>query len=135
VAADPLDRLPDPPPAGLGARRLLARMVGARLCFGKAVRQGKYTVIPVAAVRAAGGYGAGGHPGDGGGGGGTLTGRPVGYIEIGPDGARFAPIHSDLRTAAAFALGAGAGAALARAEWLRPLRRAASRSPRRWPGR
>ncbi|HEX4036272.1 MAG TPA: spore germination protein GerW family protein [Solirubrobacteraceae bacterium] len=74
-------------------QRAIARATGARLCFGAPVELGKRTVIPVASVRTAGGWGFGNHPesGDraGGGGGGALDARPVGFIEISPDGARF----------------------------------------------
>src|ERR1019366_7733280 len=74
------------------AQRALARLTGARLCFGRPVEAKGRTVIPVASVRTAGGYGFGNEPGGrpmGGGGGGALDARPVGFIEIGPDGTRF----------------------------------------------
>jgi hypothetical protein len=153
VAKSPTIRAPN-------ADRAVARLTGARLCYGKAVRQGDYAVVPVASVRGAGGYGFGrpgaGSEGDeGGGGGGALTGRPVGYIEIGPDGTRFERIEGGWRgRSAAFALGAGAGAvvgagllatgvggfvagrrASAVVGSLRRRRRAASLSLPRWRGR
>ncbi len=74
------------------AQRALARLTGARLCFGRPVEAMGRTVIPVASVRTAGGWGFGNVPngrGSGGGGGGALDARPVGFIEIGPDGTRF----------------------------------------------
>jgi uncharacterized spore protein YtfJ len=74
------------------AQRALARLTGARLCFGRPVEAEGRTVIPVASVRTAGGYGFGNEPGGrqlGGGGGGALDARPVGFIEIGPEGTRF----------------------------------------------
>ena len=75
------------------AQRALARLTGARLCFGRPVEAKGRTVIPVASVRTAGGYGFGGEPvgseRSGGGGGGALDARPVGFIEIGPEGTRF----------------------------------------------
>ncbi len=71
-------------------------------------------MIPVASVRTAGGWGFGNDPraggGSGGGGGGALDARPVGFIEIGPDGARFERID-DGRTALR-ALAAGSVAVL-----------------------
>ncbi len=73
-------------------RRLAARVSGARLCYGKPVKSGGRTVVPVARVRVAGGWGFGTDPGAdsrGGGGGGGLDARPVGFIEVGPEGARF----------------------------------------------
>ena len=74
------------------AQRVLARLTGARLCFGRPVEANGRTVIAVASVRTAGGYGFGNEPGGrpaGGGGGGALDARPVGFIEIGPEGTRF----------------------------------------------
>jgi uncharacterized spore protein YtfJ len=76
------------------AQHALARLTGARLCFGRPVEVKGRTVIPVASVRTMGGYGFGNEParGAGGGGGGALDARPVGFIEIGPDGTRFEAI-------------------------------------------
>ncbi len=106
-------------------RRLIDAATGAKLCYGEPVRAGERVVVPVARVGAVGGwgYGRGGEPdGDGGvghGGGGTLEARPVGFIEIGPDGARFEAIPDPdqlgrtLRAAAAALVTiTGAGAAL-----------------------
>jgi uncharacterized spore protein YtfJ len=78
------------------AQRALARLTGARLCFGRPVEVKGRTVITVASVRTAGGWGFGNEPdgnGSGGGGGGALDARPVGFIEIGPDGTRFERIN------------------------------------------
>ena len=90
---------PPPLPPGsrgrraLNLRRAIARMSGARLCYGKPVTAGKRTVIPVATVQITGGGGYGHSesesPGTGGGGGGWITARPVGYIEVSPERARF----------------------------------------------
>jgi len=93
--------------------RLLARLTGARLCFGRPVTANGRTVIPVASVRSAGGGGFGkGKAGDdsGGGGGGALDARPVGFIEISSEGTRFERID-DGRTALR-ALAAGSLAVL-----------------------
>jgi uncharacterized spore protein YtfJ len=81
----------------LGLRGLVSRLGGARLCFGEPVRVGERTVIPVARVRAAGGGGFGsdsqaGTDSGGGGGGGWLDAMPMGYIDAGPEGARFESI-------------------------------------------
>jgi hypothetical protein len=84
-AAKPAKALPP-------AQRALARLTGSRLCFGRPVEAEGRTVIPVASVRTAGGWGFGNGPneqGSGGGGGGALDARPVGFIEIGPGGTRF----------------------------------------------
>jgi uncharacterized spore protein YtfJ len=87
------------------AQRALARLTGARLCFGRPVELESRTVIPVASVRTAGGWGfgnqydgSGSGSGSGGGGGGALDARPVGFIEISAEGTRFQRID-DGRTA------------------------------------
>jgi uncharacterized spore protein YtfJ len=74
---------------------LADRLGGARLCYGDPIRDGVRTVVPVARVRAAGGGGWGRDEtsGGGGGGGGRLDARPIGFIEVGPDGTRFEAIH------------------------------------------
>jgi hypothetical protein len=81
--------------------KLIARLTGARLCFGSPVTANGRTVIPVASVRSAGGGGFGNSPaqaGTGGGGGGMLQARPVGFIEMSSEGTRFQRID-DGRTA------------------------------------
>lgn len=81
--------------AGLTPRRLFDRMRGAELCYGSPVTGGDRTVVPVARVRVAGGFGTGD---DGKGGGGAVDAAPIGYIEVGPDGAQFRPIADPDRT-------------------------------------
>jgi uncharacterized spore protein YtfJ len=73
-------------------------------------------VIPVASVRTAGGWGFGNEPsrGSGGGGGGALDARPVGFIEIGPDGTRFEPIDDGRAALALIAAGSVAVLVLGR---------------------
>jgi uncharacterized spore protein YtfJ len=89
---------------GRGGRRarldlmtgIVDRLGGSRLCYGEPIRDGVRTVVPVARVRAAGGGGWGNDAtssGAGGGGGGALDARPIGFIEVGPEGTRFEPIH------------------------------------------
>jgi hypothetical protein len=107
------------PAASLPAvRRLVARLGGAKLCYGAPIEAHGHTVIPVASLRVAGGMGFGGgeghapdgaagDSGSGGGGGGALEARPIGFIEIGPQGARYESIE-DSRAA----LGALAGGLL-----------------------
>lgn len=103
-----------------------------RAVFGDPIERDGITVIPVARVRWGFGGGAGsgpvpvgpGRPGEavsqapapggeasGTGGGGAATADPVGYLEIGPDGATFQPILSP-RPSPAFMLAAGVTAAL-----------------------
>ena len=79
-----------------GLRRLIDVVASSRLTYGEPVRQGDRTVIPVSRVRVSGGWGFGQAPklvkddyGRGGGGGGSLDAQPAGFIEIGPEGARF----------------------------------------------
>jgi len=119
MAAKPEKALPP-------AQRALARLTGARLCFGRPIEAKGRTVIPVASVRTAGGWGFGNEPdgrGAGGGGGGALDARPVGFIEIGPDGTRFQPI--DDGRVALRAIAAGSLALLVTGRVLMRRRRAA----------
>jgi uncharacterized spore protein YtfJ len=100
---------PTPPVKVPPAVRVLARMTGARLCYGKAVSAGGRTVIPVASVRSAGGggFGLSDREGQGGGGGGMIDARPVGFIELSAEGTRFERIDDGrmaLRAAAAGSL-------------------------------
>ena len=91
-------------------QRALGRFTGARACYGKPIEAHGHVVIPVATLRTIGGLGIGSDPalqtvspgpddppsgrGDqgGAGGGGYLSARPVGFIDIGPDGVRYEPI-------------------------------------------
>ena len=106
-----------------------------RAVFGDPIERDGITVIPVARVRWGFGGGAGRGPiavgpgssdgdpgagtttldeglsGAGTGGGGGATADPIGYIEIGPDGATFKPIASPMPSPG-FLLAAGASAAL-----------------------
>ncbi len=108
-----------------------------RSVFGDPIERDGFTIIPVAKVRWGFGGGAGGPiavgPGRtsgspfsdattadtsggaeasaGSGGGGGVAADPVGYLEIGPDGATFIPIVPP-RPSAGFLLAAGATAAL-----------------------
>jgi uncharacterized spore protein YtfJ len=131
-------------------RRLLSRAAGARLSYGRPVRVGDRTIIPVARVRFAGGlrFGEGtgeespGRPNTGGGGGGMVDSRPLGFIEATPQGTRFEPIggrgHRARVLAVAVTAGAVAGTAVAGstigALALRRVARAAKPAFRRLPG-
>jgi uncharacterized spore protein YtfJ len=93
--------LPQPQAPRLTAvtlRRVLARAGGARLVYGKPVKAGDRTVIPVARMFTAGGFGFGSGAdgplatGEGGGGGGVVDARPIGFIEIDKQGSRFVRI-------------------------------------------
>jgi uncharacterized spore protein YtfJ len=116
------------------AQQVLAKITGAKLCYGKPIEVGAHTVVVVASVRTIGGFGFGKggdaqSEGSGGGGGGTLDARPVGFIEIGPDGARFRAI--DDRRLPLAAIGGGAVAALVLGRMLTRRRRARVLAPRR----
>lgn len=120
--------------------RMAERLGGkasVRAVFGDPIERDGLTIIPVARVRWAFGGGAGSSPvavgpgrdeieageplsGDqpsttatssGAAGGGGVTADPVGYLEIGPDGASFIPI-SPAMPSPGFLLAAAAGAAL-----------------------
>jgi uncharacterized spore protein YtfJ len=81
----------------------LAELVGAKAgvqaVFGEPTIRQDLTVIPVARVRW--GFGGGGGraevppsgPASGSGGGGGVSADPVGYLELGPEGAAFRPIR------------------------------------------
>ena len=104
-------------PAELRVRKMVGRVTGARLCYGKPVVHEDITVVPVANVQAAGGggFGRGGDEldeGHGGGGGGWISATPIGYIEITPHGTRFRRIVDPMSLARATAAVIGATAAL-----------------------
>lgn len=116
-----------------------------RAVFGDPIERDGFTIIPVARVRWGFGGGAGTGPvavgpgldgedpaaaeaidpsqfGSGSGGGGGVTADPVGYLEIGPDGATFKAIVSPMPSPG-FLLAAGATAALVLRGLARLIRR------------
>lgn len=123
-----------------GLRRLVDAVAGARLTYGEPVRHDDRTVIPVTRVRAVGGWGFGrsdsgakkkDESGSGGGGGGYVDAIPAGFIELGPDGARFHEIRDPDRTGRLLKAGAGAAATLiAGVAGARRLRGGGSRTPK-----
>ena len=83
-------------------QRFVGRLTGARVCYGKPIEAHGHVIVPVATLRTFGGLGFGGSmaepgspeaPSSGGGGGGFVDARPVGFIDIGPDGVRYEPIE------------------------------------------
>jgi uncharacterized spore protein YtfJ len=102
AAIDEARRAGDSTPADRLLERL-AELVGAKasvqVVFGEPTTRGDLTVIPVARVRW--GFGGGGGraetppagPASGSGGGGGVAADPIGYVEIGPEGAAFRPIR------------------------------------------
>jgi uncharacterized spore protein YtfJ len=98
--------------------RGLAEHVGAsasvKQVYGDPVVAGNLTVVPAAEFRY--GFGGGCGPkgeaqeGGAGGGGGHVSARPVGALEVTPEGARFVPFDDWRRTGAALALGFALGA-------------------------
>jgi hypothetical protein len=91
--------------------QLARRLGGGRLVYGKPLRLADRAVIPVSRVRVTGGFGFGGRgPDEGGGGGGSVNARPAGFIDVGPEGARYEEIPREHGRAAAIAAGVAAGA-------------------------
>ena len=129
-----------PPRATAVFEGLARRIGGGRLVYAKPLRIGDRAVIPVSRVRVRGGFGFGARPDeDGGGGGGSLDARPAGFIEVGPDGARYEAIPREHGRAGAIVAGVAAGALAGTAvagtalsaRKLRRLARAAAPSARR----
>jgi uncharacterized spore protein YtfJ len=83
----------------------LGAKAGVHAVFGEPIAQGDLTIISVARVRwgFGGGSGTAAGPesasGSGSGGGGGVTADPVGFVEIGPDGAVFRPIRDSMPSA------------------------------------
>src|SRR4051812_21874256 len=93
--------------------RVARRLGGGRLVYAKPLRIGDRAVIPVSRVRTLAGFGVGGKDDEGGGGGGgVLDARPVGFIDVGPEGARYEAIPRARGRAGALAAGVAAGAVL-----------------------
>ena len=102
AAKDDACRTGDPTSADRLLERL-AELVGAKagvqVVFGEPTTRGDVTVVPVARVRW--GFGGGGGraetppagPASGSGGGGGVASDPIGYLELGPEGAAFRPIR------------------------------------------
>jgi uncharacterized spore protein YtfJ len=121
--------------------RLVSRLGGGRLVYGRPVQVGDRAVVPVSRVRLVGGFGFGSQEAgdDGGGGGGIVAARPAGFIDVGPEGARYEAIPRDrgrlTAIAAAVAVGVLAGSAVAgtavSARTVRRLARAAAPTARR----
>jgi uncharacterized spore protein YtfJ len=100
--SNPLEQLAD-----VVLSRILSR-AGTRTVFGEPVQQGDVTVVPVAKVSTRFGFGGGsgnnparvdgqeGSSGSGMGGGGDVKAKPLGYIEITPQGSRFIPIEDGM---------------------------------------
>ena len=93
VSSAPADRLLE------RLAELVSARAGVQAVFGEPIRQDNLTVVPVARLRW--GFGGGGGradapptgPASGSGGGGGAAGDPIGYREIGPEGATFRPIR------------------------------------------
>jgi hypothetical protein len=103
---EPLALVRDPLPGPPMWQRGLGRVTGARACYGKPIEAHGHVVIPVATLRSVGGMGFGqgeeSGPGSGssgpvgssgGGRGHFVDARPVGFIDIGPDGVRYQAIE------------------------------------------
>jgi hypothetical protein len=81
------------------------------MVYGKPLRLGDRAVIPVARTRVLGGFGFGSEAaGDqGGGAGGAIDARPMGFIDVGPEGARYQAIPPQRGRGASIAAGVAAG--------------------------
>jgi uncharacterized spore protein YtfJ len=149
IAAQPLPQAPV-------WQRALGRLTGTRVCYGKPIEAYGHVVVPVATLRTWGGLGFGrgagpgaGPPvtiedeaaaslGHGAGGGGFVDARPVGFLEISPEGVRYQAIEmpSPPRprgTALAFGFGALLAVRVLRGPIGRLTRRSGAARP--WPGR
>lgn len=137
-------RAGEPGPVDGFVERMAERVGGkasVRAVFGDPVERDGVTVIPVAKVRWGFGGGSGSGPvpvgpgspggvesesgtvgGSGSGGGGGVTADPIGYLEIGPQGATFRPIVPAMPSPA-FVLAAGITATLVLGAIRRLLRR------------
>ncbi len=98
-----------------------------RVVYGEPITVGERTVVPVASVSYMFGAGGGkgsrqGQEGEGGGGGGSIHVRPLGVIEITPQGTRFIPVF-DAQRVALLMLGAAGVLALAWRRYVRYLER------------
>jgi uncharacterized spore protein YtfJ len=112
-----------PPNRALATRKLLAAARGARLCYGEPVQVDGRTLITVARVRAAGGFGRRGS-------GGRLDAVPVGFIEVSAAGSRFEPIGGGASGTRQLAAAGAAATALAAAAIVKRPRRVLPRSQR-----
>ena len=86
---------PGPSQARIEALERLGGVVAVERVFGEPVTRGDRTIIPMAAVSTAFGYGGGSSAAegaDGGGGGGRLAAHPVGVIELNADGVHIHPV-------------------------------------------
>ena len=112
-----------PPDRKLATRKLLAAARGARLCYGDPVHVDGRTVITVARVHAAGGFGRRGSEG-------SVDAVPVGFIEVSAAGTRFEPIGGGAAGARQLAAAGAAATALVAAAIVKRPRRALPRSQR-----
>ena len=146
-AVETAQRAGDPTAIDGFVERMAERVGGqasVRAVFGEPIERDGITVVPVAKVRFGFGGGAGRGPvavgpgiegqdagisaespgmsGAGTGGGGGATAEPIGYLEIGPDGATFQPI-TEARPSPIFLLAAGFAAMLVIRSLAKLLRR------------
>ena len=96
----------------------VVNQAGVKTVYSDPVTVDGHTIVPVARVRC--GFGGGsGHNGhgaerEGGGGGGGFVARPVGFVELDAQGARFVPILDPQAIARGVGLGLGLGWAFGR---------------------
>ena len=101
--------------AVLGA---LVNQAGVKTVYSDPVTVDGHTIVPIARIRCGFGGGGGsngrGAEREGGGGGGGFVARPVGFVEVDAQGARFVPIRDPQAMAFGIGLGFGLGWAFGR---------------------
>ena len=96
----------------------LVNQAGAKTVYSEPVTADGTTIVPVARIRCGFGGGSGRNgrmkEGEGSGGGGGFVARPVGFVEIHGEGARFVPIVDPQSIAMGIGMGLGMGLVLAK---------------------
>ena len=95
----------------------LVNQAGVKTVYGEPITADGRTIVPVAKVRCGFGGGSGkngrGKEGEGGGGGGFVA-RPIGFVQVDEQGARFVQIVDAYSIALGVGIGIGVGLALFR---------------------
>lgn len=96
----------------------VVNQAGVKTVYSDPVTVDGHTIVPIARVRCGFGGGSGrngrGAEREGGGGGGGFVARPVGFVEVDAQGARFVPILDPQAIAFGVGLGLGLGWAFGR---------------------
>ncbi len=96
----------------------LVNQAGVKTVYSEPITVDGRTIVPVARVRCGFGGGSGRNgrskESEGGGGGGGFVARPVGFVEVDEQGARFVPILDPQSIAVGVGIGLGMGWVLAK---------------------